>query len=104
MFFLIIFIGDFTIGETFVDEYISYADGSQAKVSIIYRGSTGNGILLYIASFPETPYVIAPGYCLIEKTTTAKYWTFIFGFGTAGDRIYRLQKNSNNQIKVWREE
>jgi hypothetical protein len=97
-----IYLGEFAIGESFVDDYISYSDGSVAKVSVIFRGTSGNGVLLYIASFPETPYLIAPGYCLIEKKSSENSWTFLIGFGVTGDRVYQIQKNTYNQIKLWR--
>jgi len=96
------YLGEFTIGEAFVDEYVIYADGSLAKISVVFKGSSGNVILLYVASLPETPYVIASGYCFVEKKSTESVWTFLIGFGVTGDRIYKLQKNNYNQIKVWR--
>lgn len=97
-----IYVGEFAIGETFVDEGIDFGNGSPIqKVSIIYCGTSGNTILLFTAMSPESSNLMAPGYRLVDRTR-GTMWYFDFNFGLKGDVTFRIQQSSNNKIKVWR--
>jgi hypothetical protein len=93
------YLGEFCIGESFFDEVIVFPNGSQPKVSIVYRGISTDTLLIYIASSPESTYLIAPGYCVVKKNVG--YWQFDFGLGTK-DCTFTLQSSTNNKIKIWR--
>ncbi len=98
-----IYLGEFAIGEAFVDEIIEWGDSSPPqKISIIYCGMNGTTVLLYTAFVSESSHLLAPGYRLIYKSS-GTYWYFDFGFGVKGDATFTLQQISSNKIKVWRE-
>ncbi len=97
------YLGEFTIGESFVDETIDFGGGSPPmKVSIIYCGATGDTILLFMAFTPENPNLMAPGYRVIGKSKGAN-WSFVFGFGVKGDSIFTIQLVTGNKIKIWKQ-
>jgi hypothetical protein len=90
---LAVILGEFSPFEKF-DEFICQEYG----VSLIYRGSDKQYLMIWVLSSPENPVVVGGyGYYFKSSTSTSVPWTFEFC-----DAVYDIFFLTNNKVKIQR--